>query len=216
MKKSIISTVVLMLVCLIASAQTTNTTNPQAKAIVDRAIAEISKNAYEGKYTIQFAGPDEKTKQTVKGEVRLWKEKFYYRLADVEMFYDGKTEWTYIRDLNEVSITNPTPEELGNDSPMQMMKGYGKSHRVDFDPNASDDNYYYVSIYPTNHSLDYFRIQFVINKKTNLLRSIKLSQRNGDRITLSFEALTVIAVPTLDLFTFSKEAHPKVTVSDLR
>ncbi len=216
MKKSLISMVALMFVCLAASAQVTNTTNPQAKAIVDRAIAEISKNAYEGKYTIQFAGPDEKIKQTVKGGVKLWKEKFYYRLADVEMFYDGKTEWTYIRDLNEVSITQPTPQELGNDSPMQMMRGYGKSHRVDFDPEPSDDNYYYVSIYPTNHSLEYFRIQFVISKKTYLLHSIKLSQRNGDRIKLSFDALTVIPQPTVEMFTFSKEAHPKVTVSDLR
>ncbi|MDO4191242.1 MAG: outer membrane lipoprotein carrier protein LolA [Bacteroidales bacterium] len=193
-----------------------NTTNPQAKAVVDKAIAAISQNAYEGKYTITFVGPDEKTKQTVKGEVKLWKEKFYYHLADVEMFYDGKTEWTYIRDLNEVSITEPTAEELGNDSPMMMMRGYGKSHRVDFDPVPSDDNYYYVSVYPTNHSLDYFRIQLVVNKKNYMLRSIKMSQRNGDRITLLFDALTMIPNPTLELFTFSKESHPKVTVTDLR
>lgn len=221
MKKILLPLLMMVFVAFAANAQKPVTmisspSNAQAKAVVDKAIVALQQAAYEGNYNFTVAGQDEKVRQTLKGQVKLWKEKFFISLAGTEMYYDGKTQWTYVKDLNEVSITEPTPMELAESSPLAMVKGYSKGHRVDFDETATDEKFYYVSVYPLNHGLDYFRVQLVISKKTYLVNRIKVSQRNGDRVTIALDALTPIAQPTVTMFTYSKEAHPKATVSDLR
>jgi hypothetical protein len=124
------------------------TSNPQAKAIVDKAIATFKNGAYDGSYTMEIAGPNGKIRQTLKGSFKIWNEKFFLKFVDTEIFFDGKTQWAYVKELNEVSITVPTPEEVAETSPLMMVKGYSKGHRVQFDEEESDDVNYYVSVYP--------------------------------------------------------------------
>ena len=46
------------------------------------------------------------------GDIMLKGEKFCMTLAGNVVKYDGKTQWVFISEYNEVSVTEPTKEEL--------------------------------------------------------------------------------------------------------
>lgn len=52
--------------------------------------------------------------------------KFAIDLGDVKIFYDGKTQWAYSATDKEVTIINPTAEELAIGNPASILATIGK------------------------------------------------------------------------------------------
>lgn len=52
--------------------------------------------------------------------------KFAIDLGDVKIFYDGKTQWAYSAADKEVTIINPTAEELAIGNPASILATIGK------------------------------------------------------------------------------------------
>lgn len=52
--------------------------------------------------------------------------KFAIDLGDVKIFYDGKTQWAYSAADKEVTIINPTAEELAIGNPASVLANLGK------------------------------------------------------------------------------------------
>ena len=74
----------------------------KAKSILDQAAANYKKS--QG-ISIQFEG-------TQPGTLLLQGDCFYLNCGGVESWFDGKTQWSYMQQNNEVTISSPTPEEL--------------------------------------------------------------------------------------------------------
>ena len=108
MKKLFFALLTLLLpYCL--SAQT-----DKAKAVLDKVISTFTE---EGGIQIDFEG-------TEKGTIVMKGEKFYLHSGQIQSWYDGKTQWSYVADTEEVNISHPTPEELQGINPYFILVNY--------------------------------------------------------------------------------------------
>ena len=110
---------------------------------------------------------------------------------------------------NEVSITEPTKDELKEISPLAMIEHYIAKDRISEGDNGD------INFYPTMpKDSEYFRITLRINK-SNLPSRLTIYQNNGDRITLVWDSLNKTKVDDT-FFYFNTAKYPNVEINDLR
>ena len=58
------------------------------------------------------------------GFLLLKGEKFYLNNGNIQSWYDGKTQWSYVADTEEVNISHPTLDELQGINPYLILMRY--------------------------------------------------------------------------------------------
>lgn len=180
-----------------------------AERLVKSAVAELKRSAYEGQFTLLYysAANDVTDKQS--GHITLKGDKFHITLGGNETKFDGKTQWLFVSDHNEVSITEPTQDELKEISPLAMIEYYIAKDRISESDNGE------INFYPPMpKDSEYFRIALRINK-SNLPSRLTIYQNNGDRITLVWDSLNKTKVDD-EYFYFDATKYPNVEINDLR
>ena len=180
-----------------------------AERRVKAAVAELKRSTYEGRFTLLYynAANDATDKQS--GEITLKGNKFHIILAGNETKFDGKIQWMFVSEFNEVSITEPTAEELKEVSPLAMIEYYVSKDKI----SEGEDGE--INFYPTEpKESEYFRIELRINK-SNLPSKLVIYQKNGDKITLVWDSLNKTKVDD-SYFYFDTTKYPNVEVNDLR
>ena len=150
-----------------------------------------------------------------KGVLLLKGEKFYLSNGSIESWYDGKTQWSYVADTEEVNISHPTPEELQTINPYYILMRY----KADFDyiykgsPIRNGVKGHEIVLTPKGASND--RIRLFISDKFQPL-AIKI-ERNGQ--TLSEINVTRYQTNQKwgdETFRFNKAQYPNAEIIDLR
>ncbi|MBR4154928.1 MAG: outer membrane lipoprotein carrier protein LolA [Paludibacteraceae bacterium] len=176
---------------------------------VKAALAELKNSAYEGKFSLQYYNELNDVTDKQSGEITLKGNKFRIMLGGNETKFNGKTQWIFVSDYNEVSITEPTVDELKDISPLAMIEYYVAKDKISEGKDGE------INFYPTQpKESEYFRIELRLNKN-NLLTRLVVHQKNGDKITLVWDSLNKIKVSD-DYFVFDVKKYPNVEVNDLR
>lgn len=216
MRRNIILILALVISTVIIGQQRQQpTSNPKAIATLDQAASKISKSGYGMALKLTVKEPDSDKSITENIDFRVSGNKFYLKGSDMEIFFDGKTQWVYYDELNEVTISTPTSKELQEISPMAFIKGYKGNYRVDFDPNQTSQKEHIVIMLPNDKQNDLFRMRVFINKSTNEITTIESSFRNGTRMTLTVGAYKQLSGAAAT-FNFDAKKYPKISVNDLR
>ena len=126
-----------------------------------------------------------------------------------ETKFDGRTQWVFVSEYNEVSITEPTKEELREINPLAMIEYYVSKDKISQGEDGA------INFYPTDpKESEYFRIELRLNK-SNLPTRLVIHQKNGDKITLVWDSLNKTKVDD-EYFAFDVAKYPNVEVNDLR
>lgn len=181
----------------------------EAERKVKMVVSELKQSAYEGRFTLLYYNAQAETTDKQLGDLTIKGDKFRMTLGANETKFDGRTQWVFVSEYNEVSITEPTKEELREINPLAMIEYYVAKDKI----SQSDDGA--INFYPTNpKESEYFRIELRLNK-TNLPSRLVIHQKNGDKITLIFDSLNKTKVSD-DCFVFDVVKYPNVEVNDLR
>lgn len=181
----------------------------EAERKVKMVVSELKQSAYEGRFTLLYYNAHAETTDKQLGDLTIKGNKFRMNLGKNETKFDGNTQWVFMSEYNEVSITEPTKEELQEINPLAMIEYYVSKDKI----SQSDDGA--INFYPTNpKESEYFRIELRLNK-TNLPSRLVIHQKNGDKITLIFDSLNKTKVSD-DCFVFDVVKYPNVEVNDLR
>jgi outer membrane lipoprotein-sorting protein len=201
-----------LLICsCFAAAQNSDS---KAKAAVDKAAAKLQSGAFRTEIKIvQTAETGVKNSQN--GILKIAGNKFYLKTDDFENFFDGKTQWVYMESLNEVTVSEPNKDELQTISPVFIIKNFEKKHRVAFDDNAPQDNFWHICLFPIDKKNDYFKIILTINKKNNEVKQFEIWQKNGEKLLVNFGVYNAITQEN-QTFTFQTKNYPKVIINDMR
>lgn len=136
-------------------------------------------------------------------------------MDEMNAWFDGKTQWAYMAQNNEVSITEPTEKELAETNPMAILSGYKTKTVIRFSKTKSTQNYV-VEMIPKVKNNDFTKIEVQVNKTTGNLVSIKLSAKNGSATLLTLTNYQKGIKVADDVFVFNKARFKGVTVNDLR
>ncbi|MGM9817408.1 MAG: outer membrane lipoprotein carrier protein LolA [Paludibacteraceae bacterium] len=192
-------------------------TDSKAKAFFDKTIAVLQNTPIQTDFSVVYENAVTDEHETKQGKLLLKGNKFYFALENMELFFDGKTQWMYMQDVDEVSVSEPTGKELSEINPILMVKEFRKTHMVQFDADdAATSPNRLLNLYPLDKSVDHFKVALVVKENTKQIVSIKISFKNGTSTLFSTKNYQMLKTLADSAFTFDKSKYPNVMINDLR
>lgn len=194
---------------------------PDANA---RNILDKAYSAYENsngiKMTFNIITTDENGTeyQPQKGTARIKGNKFKIEMPTIDTWFDGKTQWVLMKDLNEVNISHPSNEEIASISPLALLSMYKTGFTLDTPASEiiNGKNAFIINMSPTASKSDFKKISVGIDKKTNSVLQVDITLKNGMRNKIDINDYNTNYNFTDTEFIFNKDQHKGVEVVDLR
>ena len=196
---------VIVLLALFAHFTTSNAQD--VRSVLDKCAAAVSaKEGVSASFRMESAQYGK-----ANGTIKVKGRKFHASTAVASMWFDGKTQWTYLNSNNEVSVTTPTEAQLQAINPYNFINLYKSGFKSSMTTNASS---YHVHLTAENASRKIQELFITIDKKTFSPSEVKL--RQGSKWTTFFitDFMTVKLADTE--FTFKSKDFPTAEVIDLR
>jgi len=154
--------------------------------------------------------------ESIIGVILYQDNKFYLETDGCKTWFDGKTQWSLMEQTGEVTVSEPTAEELQAINPYAWLELYTKGYNLkQGTPRAKDE---YQVIMTTNQPRqDMQSMVLTVNKSTFLPKRISMAGRGGKDVAL----ITILDYTTGNrfddnTFVFDPKAYPKAEVIDLR
>ena len=178
-----------------------------ARTILDKAAAVVS-NPCGVKAHFQMIS---KQYGMSEGNISVKGNKFHASTADALIWFDGKTQWTYMKGNEEVNVSNPTEAELQAINPYNFINiyksGFSLSSKV-----VSND-YYEVHLTPTKKR-NIEEMYIIVDKKTYHPTHVKM-RRKGKWSVILISQLKTASLSDAE-FQFNAKDFPKAEIIDLR
>jgi len=214
MKKIIITLIACISFFTFATAQK----DTKAKELLDKSSAALAQAGDMYAYfTLTIKDGINKTSQSFDGTIQMKGNKFKIDTPDRNIYFDGKTQWVYDKSYEEVSISEPTGEEIQALNPKLIFSVYKNNSNLKYVGTKTDikmRKVQEVSIFPKKgeitqinvqiNNADYFPVMFHIFYKNKIENIIYINKYQTNQ---NFSD---------DLFVFDKKQFPNAEIIDLR
>ena len=189
---------VLLPYCL--SAQT-----DKAKAVLDKVISTLTKDSG---IQIDFEG-------TESGSIVMKGEKFYLHSGQIQSWYDGKTQWSYVANTEEVNISHPTPEELQGINPYFILINYQENFESSYKGTNTHEGKQVQKIVLAPKGKANEQITLWISKSNH---PIYIKVENNGKPVSEIHVKSVRKQEGINdqVFRFNKSLYPNAEIIDLR
>lgn len=178
----------------------------QAKAIIEK----IEKTMREaGGIRASFEGSNN-------GLLLMDGIKFYLNCNGIQTWYNGKTQWSYVMDSEEVNISNPTLEELQTINPYILLQTYKEGFRYQYNGNKMINGRkgYEIELFPKEKNNFSSIILFVSDQFIPLNIQIKSEQQ--EPIVFRITSFQMHQRLIDEMFEFDSGKYPQAEIIDLR
>ena len=178
-----------------------------ARSILDKAAATISN---PGGVKAHFQMISKQMGNTC-GEIAVKGSKFQATTPGATIWFDGKTQWTYMKDNEEVNVSNPTEAELQSINPYNFINIYKKGFML---TSKTVGNFYEVHLLPTSKKRNIEEMYIIVDQKTYHPTHVKMCRKGKWSVIL----ISQLKATTLsdDIFQFNAKDFPKAEIIDLR
>ncbi len=191
--------------------------DPIAKEILDATRNNFNKiEGVEASFKLTVEQPESDIFYQV-GDILLKGDMYKISLPDQEIICDNKSVWRYLKDINEVQITDYEPED-NEITPSKLFTVYND----DFESLYTHDEVFnkkkchVVDLKPIDGDRSYFKVRTWIDANNKVIRGLKVFDRNGSRYLYEINTYTPKKDINNSIFSFDEEAFPDVTIEDLR
>lgn len=189
-----------------------------ARSILDKAYDAYNK-AGGVMVTFRLDSKDSKAQNTYSydGNAYMKGDKFKIEIPDGITWFDGTTQWIYVKETEEVNVSNPTGEELQAISPSAIFSIYKKGFNLAYkgEKKVGGKTVQEVELTPQKKS-EFTRILVQIDKSNNTFSKITLVDKVGVENTLSIKSYKPDQNIADTMFTFNKKEYPDAEIVDLR
>lgn len=197
------------------------TKDPEAKKILD-ALAKKTKS-YQSlriKYSYTIINKQTDYTQTEIGYAFLSGKKYKIIIPGNEIFSDGITVWTYLKEAEEITITEPGPDEESIFNPAKLFTIYESGYKYVLMgmEKIKNEDHYVIDLFPESADQSpYSSIRLKINKEKNRITSINTFEKAGIEYQILVTEFTPDIKVTESLFSFDKSKYPEnIEIVDLR
>jgi outer membrane lipoprotein-sorting protein len=150
---------------------------------------------------------------TMTGSITVKGNKFRLKTSGQEIFNNGKEVSTYIKEINEVNISNFDPSE-GDLSPAKIYSFDKKAYKMNLVSDAG--SMAKIDLSPNAKSAQVQKISIQINKSDSNVKEWTIVNKSGKKQNFKVTKLTPNAGVDDKYFSFDKKAYPGVEINDLR
>ena len=177
-----------------------------AKSVLDKAAATVTvKEGVKANFKMTASNG------TTSGTLLLKGRKFHATTPVATIWFDGKTQWTYLKNNDEVNVSNPTEAQLQAINPYNFINLYKKGYNATLNKSGKD---YIVHLTATDKSKKIQELFVSVNKTNYHPTQVKLLQ--GKKWTVfDISDLKRQNIPD-SLFQFNSKDFPNAEIIDLR
>ena len=177
-----------------------------ATSILDKAAATVTMK--EGvKADFKMTG----SMGSTSGSIVIKGKKFHATTPQASVWFDGKTQWTYMKNNDEVNISTPNESQLQAINPYNFINLYKKGYKATMN---SGNSSHVVHLTATSANQKIKELFITVNKKTYHPTQVKLLQ--GKKWTI-FDISNLKKQTASDSqFRFNAKDFPHAEIIDLR
>lgn len=193
----------LLLICACVSAQSST----QAKKVLDKTASVVGRSGgAQASFTVSS-----KKLGSQSGTIAIKGNMFQARTPKAIVWYNGKTQWSYLKMTNEVNVSTPTEAKRMSMNPYTFISMYKTGYNLSMTKSGSN---YVVHMVAQNKKRSVQEAYITINKSSYTPSLVKMRQGN-DWTTISVRGFKAVNQPN-SKFTFNAKDFPKAEVIDLR
>lgn len=186
-----------------ANAQTA----AQARKVLDKTASVVGN---KGGASASFTMSNPKI-GTASGSIAIKGKMFQATTPQAIVWFNGKTQWSYLKSTNEVSITTPTEAKRMRMNPYTFLTMYKNGYNMSL--SASGKNHV-VHLKAQNKQKSIQEMYVTINKTT--YSPVQVKMREGSTwTTINISNFKAKNLPN-SAFTFNAKDYPSAEVIDLR
>ncbi len=204
--KRIISLIALIAICAFTATISANANSNAAKKVLDKAVAKLN---IKGGTTASFSITGNKI-GTQKGSISIKGNKFHASTASAIVWYNGKTQWTYVKKNEEVNVSTPSAAQQSSMNPYTFVNLYKKGYSMQLNKTASGNQ---VHLKAQNQKAS-IKEAYILVDGNNNIKEVKMRQASG-WVTISISNIQQKSLSDAT-FTFNAKDYPKAEVIDLR
>jgi outer membrane lipoprotein carrier protein len=194
--------------------------DPEALKILDQVSAKAKNNqTIQADFELVIDNKRENKTSKSKGFVKIKGEKYFMESMGTQVYFDGKTLWSYMADVNEVNISQPdsTSDDFV-ENPAKLFSFYNRDFKYHLVGETKLDEgwMYEIDLFPKSLDQPYSRIKIYIFRDTFDLFMVKAVSKEGIDYS-AFIRNTKYNIPMSDgLFSFQPAKHKGIEIVDLR
>ena len=166
---------------------------------------------FTSSFTYSMKNLTEDITDSFSGKISVKDDKYVLFIEGQKIINDSKTVWTYLEDLNEVTISefDPSEQDISINNVFEVYKE-GYKHKFIKKTNGVNT----VEIYPEDENNSYFKISFAI-LENDLLSSFTVFDKSNSVFIYTIDDFLEEELDN-SLFSFEIENYPDIEVIDFR
>jgi len=193
-------------IIMVAALMSMGSFAQSAKAVLDKAAGTITaQSGVKANFKMTTANG------STSGTIAIKGKKFYATTPQAKVWFDGKTQWTYLKNNDEVNVSNPTEAQLQAINPYNFIHLYKRGYTYTMNTAGTD---YVIHLVANSTDRKIKELFISVNKKTYQPKQVKMLQ--GKKWT-TFDINSIKKENIADSqFRFNAKDFPKAEVIDLR
>jgi len=192
----------------------------KAKEILDKTSAALNQaGGLSASFTVNINDEINKIKQSFAGQILVKGEKFYLETPDQAVYFDGKTQWSLAKSINEVSILEPQSQDVQTLNPVSVFDLYKtgcdykyKGEKV----NTQKQKVQEISLFLKNNKDGIKQVDIQINPATAMPVFFLIINKDKSQYRIYINKYqTQLNLPDSQ-FVFDKKKYPQAEMNDLR
>lgn len=216
MKNFILTTAILLIAFFTYAQQDT-----KAKGILDEVSSKTKTfKSISADFSFSMVNKEMDINEKNEGTIKLKGQKYIVDLpgAGIKVYSDGKTNWNYMSQGNQVTIS--LIEDSGSElmDPSSLFSIYEKGFTSKFvaEKNEGGKTVYQIDLFPDKEEYEVEKISIEIDKSTMMIHSANLFGTDGNLYVIVVKKMESNKdFPDSD-FVFDASKYPDVEVIDLR
>lgn len=198
--------IILMAVLAMVSIMATAQSSTEARKILDKTAAMVGR---KGGASAEFKVSSDKI-GTVNGTIAIKGHMFHARTPKAIVWYNGKTQWSYMQSTNEVNVSTPTAAQKMKMNPYTFLTMYKSGYTLSMTRKGGNYNVHMVA---QNKGLSVQEVDLTI---TSSYIPTTVKMREGQTwTTINISNFKAANLPN-STFTFNAKDFPSAEVIDLR
>lgn len=207
-------TLLFVLISILVFSQT----DQKAKSILDK-VSEKTKSysSITANFEFIMENVEVELKESNEGILTIQDEKYRLSINGVEIYCDGESQWTFIKDADEVNISEARKENDGAISPATIFSIYEEGFDYVYLGEFTSNNVktYKIDLIP-NEEKEFKRVILEIGQNNSQIQNAVMYGTDENKYTINVKSMDTDNTYDASYFVFDKNKYPNVDIIDMR
>ncbi len=192
----------------------------KAKNILDLATQKYTEaGGIDAYFSMNIKDTKAKVTHSFDGKIQMKGNKFYFSTPENAVWFDGDTQWAYLKNNEEVNVTKPGEEETQMMNPAAIFELYKKGCKYKYNGEKKDIKsrlVYEVELSPENKKGEIQKLQIQFNKTDYMPVMFQIFYKNNLQNVIYINTYKTKQILPDNTFVFDKKKYPDAEIIDLR